>query len=56
MTTQYMSIDVLIQVNISDCEEELTSRREFPDGLMIEDLVKGEGKRAKKGKQVIFFS
>ena len=29
------------------------SVRELPGGLIVEDLVKGEGKKAKKGRQVM---
>jgi FKBP-type peptidyl-prolyl cis-trans isomerase len=38
---------------VGDCKEQSLRTRELPGGLMVEDLVKGEGKKAKKGRQVM---
>lgn len=40
------------QNEVGDCKEQSLRTRELPGGLMVEDLVKGEGKKAKKGRQV----
>jgi FKBP-type peptidyl-prolyl cis-trans isomerase len=36
-------------------QKECPMQRELPCGLIIEDLVKGDGKKAKKGRQVILY-